>query len=1131
MQETFRNLGFLKFLDLSYNKLTVLTTNTLSGLHKLERLKINNNQIKTIELGAFDHLPSIKRIDVGDNPLICDCNIAWMLAWLDVVGTKAMCGSPPSLGNTMIKKLKTNDLTCDVPMIPTLGVEKYNKAVIDMKITPERPQISFEGDSLKLVCHVGLLTNDLLVRWFHNGKLLSHSDSVSITNLPPSQHQSRPGHQSHLSVSRLEERHEGNWTCSALVDTGLVQNTSVNVAVISSSVVLCPSTTTNTSKGLYHWGVTVAGHAALQKCHNSSRSGQAWLEHFCDETGAWAILNDTACGHISEVTDNLYTFAYMNDSDFDKNTLIQSARQLLEFTEDFGKFRDGMDIVYLSTVLENYLPYLTASSHELAGLLVDIVANTMKMSPDIIYQGQLLGHAASRLIASIANISRIIVPAFQHQHSSVSVEARQVSPSTFAGISCNWYSEPGRQRIFYCSENKESLGKKATVIGRVQVPSTLYYQLKQLDRDVNIAKNLMFSVFSVPSLFPQVLSAEPEQIVVSSCVLGSTMVAVEPFNLSQPVYVMLRLEPRYRGLTVVPAVWDSRANSGLGAWQPHHCTIMTVRPASAVFSCHRLGHYALLADREQLATTEKGITDHRTTLDTAVYVCSILSIVVLCITICVFTYLYGRIKVTKKLKHALPNFWMSLIFLLVFYCLSTLVQAAPPLCQTVGVLLHYFTLTTFLWMALVSSLIYRKLVNPTDLTVSHNINPYVVTPQEEVYVGDQKKYRKPVGQYYLIGWGVPMIICGITAGASLSQYSASPQLNYSWCALSLAPAAGAILVPLVIIVVIQMFFVFAIFSFSPGSSKNVVVRSQSQSSLVVSDCQHSSSSHSWTLLGLALLLVSACTAATLRVLTPLPAWLLSTSSQHLLFSLLYCVLILLLSGLILVYYCLLRQDVVHCRIPLGWGERGQDETSNLVDLTAKPVMLETKAGYPMLELGGGGGSVLGPSTGPRLKQCNLERESEASSDYHSVNNSQHLSRPRPGGLSESEINRSMTDIIFGPSAKVKVNNVNIHMADSSSIQKQSYYHPSPAVLSPGYQPSSPLELPYPDISDIKFLDKPRQSPVSVSASMPRRKVTPEKKRAVAHSDVERVEIYSSSRISEISSSTCASLRSRQSKTR
>ena len=186
LQEIFRNLGFLKFLDLSHNKLSVLTTNTLSGLHKLERLKINNNQIKTIELGAFDHLPSVKRIDIGDNPLICDCNIAWMLSWLDVIGTKAMCGSPPALERTLIKKLKSNDLTCDVPMIPSLGVEKYNKVVIDMKITPERPQISFEGDSLKLVCHVGLLTNDLLVRWFHNGKLLSQiaaTDFIISTNL------------------------------------------------------------------------------------------------------------------------------------------------------------------------------------------------------------------------------------------------------------------------------------------------------------------------------------------------------------------------------------------------------------------------------------------------------------------------------------------------------------------------------------------------------------------------------------------------------------------------------------------------------------------------------------------------------------------------------------------------------------------------------------------------------------------------------------------------------------------------------------------------------------------------------------------------------------------------------------
>ena len=43
-----------------------------------------------------------------------------------------------------------------------------------------------------------------------------------------------------------------------------------------------------------------------------------------------------------------------------------------------------MDIVYLSTVLENYLPYLTASSHELAGLLVDIVRTMKDLSLNVI---------------------------------------------------------------------------------------------------------------------------------------------------------------------------------------------------------------------------------------------------------------------------------------------------------------------------------------------------------------------------------------------------------------------------------------------------------------------------------------------------------------------------------------------------------------------------------------------------------------------------------------------------------------------------------------------------------------------------------------------------------------------------
>ena len=148
------------------------------------------------------------------------------------------------------------------------------------------------------------------------------------------------------------------------------------------------------------------------------------VRYTCELTGQWGHLNDSQCAHTSNVTEMLFSFAYMNKSDFDQNSLVlvESARQLLKFTQEAEKFADGMDIVYLSTVLENYVPYL-ASNHELASLLVDIAGNVMRMAPHIVSQGQLFGHAATRLIATIANISRI-VPAFHHNRATIAVQVR-----------------------------------------------------------------------------------------------------------------------------------------------------------------------------------------------------------------------------------------------------------------------------------------------------------------------------------------------------------------------------------------------------------------------------------------------------------------------------------------------------------------------------------------------------------------------------------------------------------------------------------------------------------------------------------------------------------------------------------
>ena len=288
----------------------------------------------------------------------------------------------------------------------------------------------FEGDALRLRCSTQPGNpNELLLRWFHNSKLVT-PDVASVTTIPVQKKALvgiwQEGVQSHLFLNSLKTDHSGNWTCSALVATGEVQNSTIAVVVINHSAVLCPSAVTNTTRGVYRWGVALAGTVSEQDCKKTKAEEVAILpptvKYTCDLTGQWGHLNDSQCAHTSNVTEMLFSFAYMNKSDFDQNSLVlvESARQLLKFTQEAEKFSDGMDIVYLSTVLENYVPYL-ATNHELASLLVDIAGNVMRMAPHIVSQGQLFGHAATRLIATIANISRI-VPAFHHNRPTLAVQ-------------------------------------------------------------------------------------------------------------------------------------------------------------------------------------------------------------------------------------------------------------------------------------------------------------------------------------------------------------------------------------------------------------------------------------------------------------------------------------------------------------------------------------------------------------------------------------------------------------------------------------------------------------------------------------------------------------------------------------
>jgi hypothetical protein len=383
---------------------------------------------------------------------------------------------------------------------------------------------------------------------------------------------------------------------------------------------------------------------------------------------------------------------------------------------------------------------------------------------------------------------------------------------------------------------------------------------------------------------------------------------------------------------------------------------------------------------------------------------------------------------------------------------------------------------------------------------------------------------------YLAGWAAPALLCCVTGGAALPQYSLG-----GTCFLGPAPAAGAILLPLLLAGAALLHAALSTLALPGGRARSLLAGRpgsasslHSQSTLLLPDTERSARSQALAIIAVFLLFLAALALAGLAAATPFTS--VPVATQAALFSSLYSATAATLGLTVLTYYCLLRGDLAR-RLGPGSCAPPPEETSNLVSLTelaahrreAKVLpgernllsSLDTALDKP----GPGawlGGSVLGPSGG-LVKQCNVERgDSEASSDYHSINNTAHLRRPlHLGGTSSS-----LTDLLGQCQAsKMKINNVNIHC--SEGLSKVAW---GSGRLVTAWEPSSPAELPCPSLA----LHPPARAPLPCGPPpRPRDRWRPPRGREPS-SDWERLEV--SSRHSQLSSST-QSARSRPGQSR
>ncbi|XP_034244479.1 protein slit isoform X1 [Thrips palmi] len=121
---TFVNLTSLSTLIISYNKLQCIERDSLAGLKSLRVMSLHGNDISMIADGTFTDLHAITHLALGSNQLYCDCNLRWLASWVKrdfVEPGIASCVSPDSMKDKLLLTTPSSAFTCDGTP-PPLGV-------------------------------------------------------------------------------------------------------------------------------------------------------------------------------------------------------------------------------------------------------------------------------------------------------------------------------------------------------------------------------------------------------------------------------------------------------------------------------------------------------------------------------------------------------------------------------------------------------------------------------------------------------------------------------------------------------------------------------------------------------------------------------------------------------------------------------------------------------------------------------------------------------------------------------------------------------------------------------------------------------------------------------------------------
>ena len=683
------------------------------------------------------------------NPLACDCELMWLSSWSENSSVRLLptpkCSTPAPFKNMSLKKLKIGiDLHCDSPFQPPI-----------LELIPGNDQVIFEGDSLTLRCRAPRLAigdireyEELPARsnlfWGWSNDLIGYDNKEIRILDPQKQFPSIIINDHHLSDSGLldsiliiphvSQAHSGLFDCRL---KSQMKSKSIKVIVITEKTKYCPAIDTSGNKGSYSWPKTMIKKLVRLPCQSSA---SAFASYMCNENGLWINLNTTLCPFVNEITKILEQYSKVNLT-ISKGNILESARHLNNLTAIYyNKINDPMDLVFIAKTIQNYLEFLRQEK-DLGSILLNIISNTLRTTGYLFQEAQKIDSSCNRIIHAAETVVHYI-PISQASKHNIALELFKIkADSSYTGLTCSWFNS-AENKIFQCNVGQQmSLYERVDV--SLQLPTSLFLQHNANQDNRTMVQQLLLTVFENANLFP----LNSSDMKVTSKIISAKLLQlndkVEVYNLTEPVFVVLKPWPYHNQLSSPkPAVWDSMS----GKWITEPCTpSSTINDGMLVFTCNRLGVYGLLQNAKYLndfSEDDKAGAKFRFS-PYGIYIGSTILFILSWINIATYiVYGHTHILMNKRKKHSLINMFASISMLSLVYALGIYQTESYQVCQIIGVIIHYLSLSVLLWICVLVCNLYNIVTKRNDRIGSQEENRIASSSIRST--GNEPKEKKPI---------------------------------------------------------------------------------------------------------------------------------------------------------------------------------------------------------------------------------------------------------------------------------------------------------------------------------------------------------------------------------------------------